>query len=256
MSDLQSVRRALQVLSVLQDEDELGVSEAAQRLGVSSSTAHRLLSTMEAEGYVRHISGSRRYELGGALQSVRYSAEIDEILDLGRVHMAALRDRSQETVHIAMLAGTATRFLAASESPHIMRVGSRVGQRLPAHRTAAGKLLLSQLPGDEAVLRYRRTPPDSPDSVPPEAMAALVAELERTRVRGFAFNHGESELGVAALAVPLRTPGGDSPCCLTISGPASRINPERGPALSEREEELLGMLRESAAAIEAGTRRA
>lgn len=105
MSDLQSVRRALQVLNALQDVPDLGVSDVGAHLGVSSSTAHRLLSTLDGQGYVRHIAGSRRYELGSAMRSIRFSAELDECLDVARVHMAKLRDASEETVHVAILSG-------------------------------------------------------------------------------------------------------------------------------------------------------
>lgn len=249
MSDLQSVRRALQILDALQELPELGVSDVAERLGVSSSTAHRLLSTMEAEGYVRHISGGRRYELGSALQSVRYSTQIDACVEAARPHMLALRELSQETVHLAILASTTTRFLLAAESAQIMRVGSRLGQRLPAHRTAGGKVLLAQLPDAEVALLYGRQSPGSAGYLTRPEIDGLLRELAATRSTGVGVNHGESEAGVTALAVPLTLPGGIVICSLTISGPSSRIEAP-GPGLSERERELLAMLRTAARAIE------
>lgn len=86
--------------------------------------------------------------------------------------------------------------------------------------------------------------------MPEKEVKALLVELAATRDRGFGLNHGESEPGVVAMAVPLTMPYEIVGCSLTISGPASRINPHKGDRLSARESELLTMLRESATSIE------
>lgn len=249
---LQSVRQALLLLELMQHTASLGVSEAAERLGVSSSTAHRLLVTMQEARFVQRSAVGRKYELGPAMQASRTAGAIEHLVEVSAPHMIALRDASGETVHLAVLSGTDTTFIAAFESQKIMRVTSRVGRRLPAHTTAAGKLLLAHLPEAE----FDRLYPDDDrlslgTSSSVATVAALRGEMEAARRLAYSRNMAESEPGVAALAVPLAGVGGAIDCSLTITGPDSRFNPGRSEVLSAREEELLAMLRQTAAHIEA-----
>ena len=242
---LKSVSQALRILELLQQHPRLGVSEVAEKLGIGSSTAHRILVTMQEAGFARQSEPGRKYELGPRMQATRHSAVIDRILDASTPQMLALRDATGETVHLAALAGTDTRFLAAYESPHIMRVTSRVGSVLPAHTTAAGKVLLSYLPEDQLTSLY---PPGTLTEETPESITtldALRAELRLVRERGYGHNLAESELGVAALAVPLTDPDRQLTLALTVSGPDFRFNPDRTLGLSSREEQLLGLLRDA-----------
>ncbi len=248
---LKSVRQALNLLELLQRFPSLGVSDVAAQLDISSSTAHRLLATMQDADFVQQTGAGRKYQLGPAMKSSRHSAAINQLVEISAGHMIALRDRAGETVHLAALSGTGTKFIAAFESPHIMRVTSRVGRILPAHTTAAGKLLLSYLSSDELAALYPDGRLDPGTTASLQTLEGLRAELETVRQLGYGRNMAESELGVAALAVPLTTRDGRSTYALTVSGPDLRFNPERKSALSDREDALLDMLRTTALRIEA-----
>jgi DNA-binding IclR family transcriptional regulator len=242
---LKSVSQALRILELLQRHDQLGVSEIAARLGIGSSTAHRMLATLQEAGFARQSERGRRYELGPRMEATRHASVIDRVIEAATPHMIALRHATGETVHLAALAGTDTRFLAAYESPNIMRVTSRVGTVLPAHTTAAGKVLLSHLPDDQLTSLY---PPGTLTQETPESITSLDAlrqELRTVRERGYGHNLAESELGVAALAVPLTDPDRQLTLALTLSGPDFRFNPERTHGLSTREEHLLALLRDA-----------
>lgn len=247
---LKSVSQALRVLELLQRHDRLGVSEIAAKLGIGSSSTHRILTTLQEAGFAQQSQLGRKYELGPRMQATRLGAVIDRILDASTPHMIALRDATGETVHLAALSGTDTRFLAAYESPHIMRVTSRVGTVLPAHTTAAGKVLLSNLPDDQLTSLY---PPGTLTEETPESITtldALRAELRTVRERGYGHNLAESELGVAALAIPLTDPDHQLTLALTLSGPDFRFNPQRTAGLSPREHELLAQLRDTVQRIQ------
>ncbi len=248
---LQSVSQALRILELLQVHETLGVSEIAEKLSVGSSTAHRLLATLAEANFVRQGPQGRKYQLGSAMQGSGTGAAIEHCVEIGLPYMERLRDATGETIHIAILSRTSTRFVAAVESNHMMRVTSRVGRILPAHTTAAGKLLLSYLPDDELAALY----PDgtllsgTPESF--HSLSDLRGELESARADGYARNLAESEQGVAALAVPVYRPAGPVLCSLTVTGPDSRFNPERSRDLSARERSLLAMLFECAERISA-----
>jgi DNA-binding IclR family transcriptional regulator len=244
---LQSVSQALRILRLLQSTDALGVTDVARALAIGSSTAHRLLATLAEQGFVHQLQSGGKYELGPAM---RPSVE-SRLVAVATPRMIELRDRSSETVHIAVLRGIQTHFLAAEESPRIMRVTSRVGQTLPAHATAAGKLLLARWTDDELREFYATLGLRGGAAASIRSVDALLAEVALVRARGFGRNLAESEEGVAALAVPLRDADGIVVASLTVTGPDALFNAARSTEPSARELELVEMLHQTADLIHA-----
>lgn len=239
MSDtLSSVRQALRVLDALQDQEELGVTEIAQALECATSTAHRLVATLLEANYVMKSPQGRKYRLGPAMSGTRNAAAVTHCVEVALPHMEALRNLTGETIQLAVLQNISIKFVAAVESEQIMRVTSRVGRLMPAHATAAGKLLLSYLSEAELAARYA-------DGLPPQVTEFSItssddftSQLRLAQVNGFSQNVAEMELGVAALAVPILRPTGQVLCALTLSGPHSRFDPERLGIESSRENKL------------------
>lgn len=250
MALLSSVSQALRVLDLLQGEEELGVTEVAARLGLSTSSTHRLLNTLAAAHYVRQVRAGGKYRLGPAMQGAEEASAIDHCVEVALPHMQRLRDSSGETVHVVALKGSKVKFVAAMESQQTMRVTNRAGHLLPANATAAGKLLLSLLPPAEVDRLLGTDLPSSTDLTITD-LAELHAELGRTAAAGYGRNYSEAELGVAALAVPIRRPEGRVLCALTLTGPDSRFNPGHRPGVSVRERELLTQLQGCADRISA-----
>ena len=247
---LQSVGYALRILLLLRTHPVLGVTEVAAHLGIGASTAHRLLSTLQEYKFVQQTEAGRRYQLGAAMTLSTDAAAIEHCIEVGFPVMEHLRDESTETVHISVLSGTQSKFVAVIESPRMMRVTSRVGKNIPAHTSAAGKVLLAELSDVEIDELYPEEQLGQVTESSIATRAALKAELQTVRERGFAINRGESEEGLAAVAVPLRRPGGRAICCLTLTGPLTRFNPDLGGNVSAREREFLEMLFSHAAQIE------
>lgn len=249
--DLQSVAHAVRLLRLLTQRGPLGVTAIAEELAVSTSSTHRLLSTLVSEGVVTRRPNGRAYSLIDGVVVAPVRADLERVLAVAPPVMERLRDVSEETVHIAVLNGTSIVYAASVESHQMMRVTSRVGEKAPAHLSAAGKVLLAQLPDRElaplceAEELERRTP-HSIGGGP-----ALRDELAGVRKSGYARNISESEVGMYALAVPVFDNTGHALCSLTVSGPEIRISPQRGDTLSPREQELLHHLRAGAQQLEA-----
>jgi DNA-binding IclR family transcriptional regulator len=134
-------------------------------------------------------------------------------------------------------------FLASIESDQVLRVGSRVGTRLPAHRTSGGKALLAALSPEELAGRF---PPDGLASLvgPEDDVDVLRRELATVARRGYGVNRGESERGVAAVGVGLLSPQGVPLGALSVSVPTVRMTPGRV-------REMVDALRVTKAALEA-----
>lgn len=249
-STLASVRNALQVLLVLRRRGPQRLTDIAVAVGVGVSTAHRLVATLRADGFIVQDPDTRLYELGPAASAGSSATAVQHCVTVAKPVMEGLRDRVGETVHLAVLRGTDCIFAAAVESERMVRVTSRVGQHPAAHTAAAGKVLLATLPRAEFDLLYPAEELPAPTSRSIDRRAALLVELERTSREGFARNIGESEDDMYAIAVPVHRPDGVIDASLSVSSPLSRSAVGTASTPSAAELDVLERLRAAARGIE------
>ncbi|HWD06132.1 MAG TPA: IclR family transcriptional regulator [Amycolatopsis sp.] len=248
---LQSVDHALTVLELLGNEESIGVTELADRLGVAASTAHRLLSTLAERDFVVQDHDDRRYRLGDAAQGLRREIAVDECARLARETLIKLARATEETVNLAMLDGHEALYIDSVRGPGRGAIPNRAGMRAEAHCSSAGKALLADhpqaavdrlLPGDRLNVRTRATIATKP---------RLARELGSVRLSGYARDIEEWEEGTLALAVPVRARGVQR-LALTIAAPRARLRMEReSPTAAPRERELVRRLRAASAELQA-----
>jgi DNA-binding IclR family transcriptional regulator len=228
-----SVERAARILLMLRPGVELRISDVAQRLGVSVSTAHRVLSTLEAEGLLAQNPTTRCYEPGPELLSVAEALTGHRSpWEFTRPFMSELSERAGETVNLVTLQGTHVAFVQSVEAQTPLRVSSRLGAVMPAHCTSGGKVLLSRLSDAELTDRYVAEPlrPMTEQSI--RSLDELRTELGRVVADGYATNFGESEPDISGVAVLVAGAGGQE-CALAVSAPSSRLAAERVQELVE-----------------------
>ena len=222
---VQSVHRALLLLELLtRAGGRLPVSELSARSGLSLGTTHRLLATLAARGYVRQ-EADRRYALGTALLPLG-DAATRLLSSWAKPFLTELADECGETVNLAVLDDDHVTYVAQAPGRHRMRMFTEVGRRVLPHSTAVGKVLLAWHGEDRLrrVVARLGLPERTPRTL--TTFPALSAELARVRDRGWAVDDEEEELGVRCLAVPVR-PGPDAVAALSVSAPASRLDPDR-----------------------------
>ncbi|MFE7232851.1 IclR family transcriptional regulator [Streptomyces sp. NPDC002405] len=223
MNTLQTVDRALRLLKLAQQEPVITLARAAGELGVGTSVAHRLLATLEANGFMRRSLDGPGYRLGPAMTGFRPAHADTDFTHLIQDDLLELQAATGETVEFAVLEGQAVRYIYGIASQHHMRIDARAGTILPAHITACGRALLATLTTDELHRIYPNEPlPHAARTITP-TRTALETELENVRQRGYARNIEETEPGIAALAQTLPTPPGYPPIAITISGPQPRL---------------------------------
>ncbi len=221
---LSSVTSALRLLkSFSAEEPELGVSELARRLGVAKSTAHRLATTLVAEGFLEQNPADDRYRLGLSLFALGTLVRRRmDVTHQAKPYLDLLRDRSGETVHLAVLDGPNIVYLFNIESKQALRMHSYLGVHKPAHCTAEGRAMLAFCP--EPVLRKvlrAGLAPRTPNTVTaPRALAAL---LDQVRRNGFALDDEESEDGMRSLVAPILDASGQVVAAVGLGGPARRL---------------------------------
>lgn len=218
---VQSVDRALDLLEALaRYEGPVGVGEVATLTGLPQGTAHRLLRSLQARGYVRHDE-SRKYSLGAAAFRLGDAAQ-RSLSRSARPHLAELVALSGETGNLAVLEGDDVVYVAQVPSPRTLRMFAEVGRHVPPHSTAVGKVLLAAMDRERALGVLRRTglaPMTERTVTDPDVLAA---ELDRVRAQGYAVDEQEQEVGVRCVAVPVGR-GEDVVAALSLSGPAERF---------------------------------
>ena len=222
---LSSVATSVRLLKAFSEEQvEIGISDLAKRLGVAKSTVHRLAVTLVADGMLERNPDSGKYRLGIAL--FRLGSLVRRRMSVSneaRPLLRELREKVNETVHLAVLDGTDIMYVFDLESTQSIRMRSDVGVRKPAYCTAEGQAILAFQPADvvERVVRdglAARTPQTITD---PQTLKKL---LEGVRARGCAIEDEESELGMRCIAAPLRNDSGEVIAAIGLAGPVSRLS--------------------------------
>lgn len=225
---VQSVERALDILEYLsRSQEEVGVSEIGNSTGLSVGTAHRLLGTLAARGYVHRNQETRRYGLG--LKSLIMStATRERIGPLAEPFLHELMQVSQETANLSILEGNSAMYIEQVAPPNrMLRIFTEPGNRVPLHSSGTGKVLLAYQPPRlvEAIIgRVGLTRQTVATITDP---AQLWKELRSIRREGFAIDFGEQEDGVRCLAGPVFGPDGEIFAAMSLSGPASRLDGAR-----------------------------
>jgi DNA-binding IclR family transcriptional regulator len=225
-SSVQSVDRALMILEILAERGESGVTEIAADLGVHKSTASRLMTALLNRGLVDQVSERGRYRLGLGL--VRLAGSVTSSLDAvsgSRAVTKALAAEVGETVNIAVLDNNRVLYVDQVIGPSMVSMRSWLGQSVPTHCTATGKVLTAWLDKPERIAAQ----PSSWKKLAPNTITtadALERELEQVRELGFAVANQEMETDFVAVAAPIRDEHDEVTAALVISGPASRIKSE------------------------------
>ena len=223
-SSVQSVHRAISILQVLALRGAAGVTEIATELGVHKSTVFRLLSTLESRGLVDQHGDRGRYQLGhGVVQLAEGATRMDDLALLSRPVCKQLADVVRETVNLVVRDGAAVISIAQVIGAPTIRSVNWVGRRKPMHATSAGKVFLAHMEtGQLEDLLAEGLESYTPHTIVDPA--ALREELALVRQCGWASTMEEQEIGLAAVAAPIRTLDGDVIAAITASGPTFRIN--------------------------------
>lgn len=244
---VQSFARGLAVIRAFDvDHPELTLSEVASRADLPRAAARRFLMTLATLGYVR--ATDRTFALTPRVLELGYSYLSALALPaIAQPHLERLSHDLDESTSLAVRHDTDIVYVARVPTGRIMSVNIVIGTRFPAWATSLGRVLLADLPVDEAdgVLARSTLRPFTPGTLIDRT--ALIAELERVRSVGFAFVDAELEEGLRSIAMPVRDSSGQVVAAVNVAM-ARRGEPE---AVIAR---VLPALQRATAAIEADLR--
>lgn len=225
---VQSVDRAITVLEILARRGEAGVSEVASEIDVHKSTAFRLLGALEGRGLVEQAGDRGKYRLGFGL--IPLAGAVSDGLDVtrqGRPVCERLAVELGETINVAVRQEHYAVNVDQARGPSTVGAHNWVGRLTPLHCTSSGKVLLAHLAPDvrTALLARAGMQRLTPRTV--TTTSALERELERVRETGCAVAVEEYELGLNALAAPIRDRAGEVAAAVSVSGPSYRLTEQR-----------------------------
>jgi DNA-binding IclR family transcriptional regulator len=221
---LSSVSNAMRLITAFSEEDyEIGISDLARRLGLAKSTVHRLATTLIHMGMLEqnprdgtYHPGLKLFELGSLVRRKM------DVTNEAQPFLKELREKTGETVHLAILDQQSVLYITKMESRQAIRMGSIAGSRAPLHCTALGKALLAFQPEEtiEATIA-RGLAPHAPRTI--THPKAFRQELAAVRARGYAIEDEEIETGLRSIAAAVRNYAGTVIAAIGIAGPVHRM---------------------------------
>ncbi|MBK9114213.1 MAG: helix-turn-helix domain-containing protein [Betaproteobacteria bacterium] len=228
----QALSRGLAVLEALAATDGGATLTAlAATLGLPAPTAHRLLATLEAAGYVQPggngewLMGVRAFRTGSAFLSHR------NLVVQAYPYLKSLMERSGETANLAVLDSGEAVFVEQVQCRELMRMSAKLGARSPIHASGVGKAMLAAMDarGVTAVVGGRTLERFTAHTL--TTAAVLARELDATRARGYAIDDEEHALGMRCVAATVFDEMGEPWAAVSLAGPTTRFTRERIAAL-------------------------
>jgi IclR family acetate operon transcriptional repressor len=256
---LNSIERAMAILSAFDDRPELALADLARRAQLTEPTALRYTTSLATHGFLERDGDSGRYRLGLKLFELgEKSLRARDPRAVALPHMSRLRDRFEETVNLGMRHGDELVLIEVLESPHSIRKGGQLGERDCWHASSLGKAMLAHLPPDDAraLLEHLPRPRLTPHTT--TSVEQLLEELEVVREQGFAVDELGTEDDLRSVAAAILDRHGSPQYAIGVAGPATRLTAETaaaiGPALRPAAAEISAALGYLAPAVLDGDR--
>jgi len=231
---VRSVLTALRILEEVSRRQPIGVSELSRLLSLPKTSVHRSLNTLQQAGWVRTLgTETTRWGLTTKALTVGLAgARETSLRELAVAEMAHIRDRTGETVHLAVPEADELVVIARLDGTHSLRTFLPLGARAPLYATASGRAMLAAMSDEEvdAVLgrglqRFtKRTLVDK---------RRVRRQIDLARRRGYATNAGEWRTDIAAIGASIGSMAGGPLAALSISMPYSRYQAIDRPQIAD-----------------------
>ena len=226
---VKSVIKAFQILETMsKHNEEIRIKDLSAIMEMEQSTIHRFLMTLSHLGYIEQNSTNGKYRLSLKLFEVGNS--LIHSLDLHSLSSPILHELNKkfgETVHLVVLDKGEAVFVNKLATFPTLVTYSYIGKRCHAHCLASGKILLAYLPQDELddIIKQKGLPRYTDNTI--TDVKELKEHLTKIRGDGVAYDLGELEPLVNCAAAPIKNHTGRVVAAASVSGPSSRLDPDK-----------------------------
>ena len=219
-----SLARGLHVIRAFAGVDRrLTIADVSRATGLTRAVVRRCLYTLRELGYA--ASDGRTFRLQPRILSLGYAYLATAPLPIAaQPVLTELSERIGEATTVGVLDEGTVVYVARASTQRIMSVTLGVGSRLQAYCTALGRVLLASLPSAAAAAALAREERVAHTRFTVTALPQLLAILEEVRAHDYALNDQELEIGLRAIAVPVRNVVGATVAAMNVSAQASRLS--------------------------------
>jgi len=225
---IKSLDRALEVLVQLGEMQGGTLSEIAGALDQSPATVYRVLTTLQGRGFADFEGQSQTWDIGpAAFLTGSHFLRRTSLVERARPIMRDLMEATGETANLGIERDGKVLFLGQVETHATIRAFFPPGTASAMHSSGIGKALLSRMDDkrQRQVLAASKLEQYTPHTLTdPEAM---IADLNETKARGYAFDGEERNIGMRCIAAPVYDVFGEAIAGISVSGPTSRITDAR-----------------------------
>lgn len=211
--------------AIADDPGKLDMARLARRVPYPRGTLYRIVMALIAEDLVSQNRETGAFQLGHRLiHFASKSWETSDLRSAARDHIEALRNATGETVHLAVPSGTGMVYIDKLESPRAVRMMSRIGTRVEMHSTSVGKAYLAALTEERCreLVAFLDLRPRTRNTI--TDVEALLAELARTRARGYSFDDEENEPDIRCIGGAILDRLGQAVGAVSLSIPLYRYD--------------------------------
>lgn len=244
---VQALDRGLRILAIVAEGGGLSLSEIADRSGIATATAYRMLTTLEAHGTVEFDRteqlwsiGVETYRMGSAFLRGR------KLVDRARIVMQELMEKTGETANLGLAEDDCVVFVSQVETHQAIRAFFRPGTRTAFHASGIGKAVLSHLDPERVATIIARSDLEDYTERTLATLPELLKNLDDARARGWAVDDEERNIGMRCVAAAVFNEYGEPVGGVSVSGPTVRVTSERlsqiGPIVRDAAAEITAMI--------------
>ena len=229
---VQTIERTALILEILgHSPSGISLGELSEKVELPKGTTHRLITSLAYFDFIRQDPLTKNYQLGFKLVDLGnlLLSEID-LRSEARPYLIRLSESIKETIHLVVLDDDKALYIdkvnlypKSSGLQMISRLGSRIG----LHCSSVGKVLLAHMENSECETIISRTGLTKRTSNTITDPVRLMQYLATVRKNGYAIDDEENEVGIRCVAAPIQDERGRVKAAMSISGPTTRITPNR-----------------------------
>ena len=228
----QAVDRAADLLvEVLKSEKPVTFSYLTNKSGLAKGTASRLISALERNGLLQR---NKKGEIETGITINQFASRISSINRLVSKLQPLMRqigNETGETISLAISGNDAVENIAQIDAKYLLSSRNWIGQKVPYHASAAGKVLLAFQNIDISKIKL-----DKLTNSTIVSKADLENEISKVRNNNYAVIIDELEMGLVAISVPVKNETEEVIAALSVSGPSARLN-------QQKIQEIIGLLK-------------
>lgn len=223
------LQRGLEALEIVAEAGgPIGTTPIAKGLGISRSSAFRLIYTLRHMGFLENVPNSKDFALGPRVLSLGFAYLASQsIIELSRRELEILRDSTNVCAHLAVRDGRDVLYLECVQPRTGFLSNVNVGTRMPAHGSPMGWLMLTELSHAEVNALYKDRKLTALTDQTPTDLEMLSHRISKSAANGYVLSEGVVEAGGRSIAAPIYDKSGHIVAAIDISGPESAFEAGR-----------------------------